>query len=89
MPEAVPPRTGAGSASHAVEAGEMTRYLWALLAMLASATFFDGFDAAILATVAPFVQQQYGLDDRAWGAAVGLARLGAVVSFFVLIFADR
>ena len=47
----------------------MTRYLWALLAMLASATFFDGFDAAILATVAPFVQQQYGLDDRAWGSS--------------------
>ena len=67
----------------------MTRYLWALLAMLASATFFDGFDVAILATVAPFVQKQYGLDDGAWGAVVGLTRLGAVVSFFVLIFADR
>jgi putative MFS transporter len=78
----------AGAAS-AVEAGEMTGYLWALLAMLASATFFDGFDAAILATVAPFVQKQYGLDDSAWGAVVGVTRLGAVVSFFVLIFADR
>jgi MFS transporter, putative metabolite:H+ symporter len=89
VPEAVPARKGASNASHAVEAGEMTRYLWALLAMLASATFFDGFDAAILATVAPFVQQQYGLDDRTWGVAVGFARLGAVVSFFVLIFADR
>jgi len=67
----------------------MTRYLWALLAMLASATFFDGFDIAIMATVAPFVQKQYGLDDGAWGAVVSLTRLGAVVSFFVLIFADR
>ncbi|MEW6270720.1 MAG: MFS transporter [Thermodesulfobacteriota bacterium] len=67
----------------------MRPYLWALLAMLASATFFDGFDAAILATVAPFVQVQYGLDDRAWGLVVGVARIGAVISFFVLVFADR
>jgi putative MFS transporter len=72
-----------------IEADEMSPYLWALLAMLASATFFDGFDAAILATVAPFVQEQYELDDRAWGTVVGVARLGAVVSFFVLVFADR
>jgi putative MFS transporter len=89
LPEAPARRSRPPAAAAAVEAGEMTRYLWGLLAMLASATFFDGFDAAILATVAPFVQQQYGLDDRAWGAVVGLARVGAVISFFVLVFADR
>jgi len=72
-----------------LEAHEMSPYLWALLAMLASATFFDGFDAAILATVAPFVQKQYALDDRAWGFVVSTARIGAVISFFVLVFADR
>lgn len=89
-PEPAAPLTPPQSAStHDVEAGEMRPYLWALLAMLASATFFDGFDAAILATVAPFVQQQYGLDDRAWGLVVGIARVGAVISFFVLVFADR
>jgi len=77
------------SAGDGVEAGEMTPYLWGLLAMLASATFFDGFDVAILATVAPFVQQQYALDDGQWGLVVGVARIGAVISFFVLVFADR
>lgn len=87
-PEARAPQRGR-EGGDAVEAGEMSPYLWGLLAMLASATFFDGFDAAILATVAPFVQQQYGLDDRAWGAVVGIARVGAVISFFVLVFADR
>lgn len=86
--EEAPPGDPPGAAA-GVEAGEMRPYLWGLLAMLASATFFDGFDAAILATVAPFVQQQYGLDDRAWGLVVGVARIGAVASFFVLIFADR
>ncbi|HEY8518413.1 MAG TPA: MFS transporter [Candidatus Binatia bacterium] len=85
-PEVMPPRA---TANASVEAGEMTPYLWALLAMLASATFFDGFDAAILATVAPFVKDQYGLDDGAWGLVVSIARIGAVISFFVLVFADR
>ncbi len=87
-PGAVSPRPAPHN-THGVEAGEMRPYLWALLAMLASATFFDGFDAAILATVAPFVQQQYGLDDRGWGLVVSVARVGAVISFFVLVFADR
>ena len=86
--EPAPSAKGAGPAG-TVEAEEMSPYLWALLVMLASATFFDGFDAAILATVAPFVQQQYQLDDRAWGTVVAVARLGAVISFFVLVFADR
>lgn len=67
----------------------MRPYLWALLAMLASATFFEGFEGAILSAVAPYVQAQYGLDDRAWGLVVGLARTGAVLSFVVLIWADR
>jgi putative MFS transporter len=67
----------------------MTPYLWALLVMLGSATFFDGFDAAILATVAPFVQEQYGLNHSQWGLVFTVARLGAVISFIVLLFADR
>jgi len=67
----------------------MTPYLWALLAMLVSATFFDGFDVAILGTVAPFVQQQHGLSNGAWGLVNTTIRLGAVASFFILIFADR
>lgn len=73
----------------AVEAEGMTPYLWALLAMLASATFFDGFDSAILATVAPVIQKQYGLNHAQWGLVYTVARLGAVASFFVLVFADR
>lgn len=72
-----------------LEATEMTPYLWALLGMLASATFFDGFDSAILSTVAPLVQRQYGLGDAEWGLVYTIARLGSVSSFLVLVFADR
>lgn len=84
-PGQAPARPGLG----AVEAEGMTPYLWALLAMLASATFFDGFDSAILATVAPVIQKQYGLNHAQWGLVYTVARLGAVASFFVLVFADR
>lgn len=87
VPEAKPDPDG--RPSEALEAQEMTPYLWGLLAMLASATFFDGFDAAILATVAPFIQKQYDLNHSQWGLVFTVARLGAVISFIVLFFADR
>ena len=50
-----------------IEAEEMSPYLWSLLAMLTSTAFLDGFDGAILATVAPFVREQYAFDDLAMG----------------------
>jgi len=84
------PGRGAVEAGMApVEADGMTPYLWALLGMLASATFFDGFDSAILATVAPVIQKQYGLSNAQWGLVYTVVRLGSVASFFVLVFADR
>lgn len=67
----------------------MTSYLWALLAMLVSATVFDGFDASILAAVAPMVKEQHGLSNAGWGLVNTTVRLGAVASFFILIFADH
>lgn len=67
----------------------MTPYLWALLAMLVSATIFDGFDIAILSTVAPIVQQRYGLSHTDWGLVNTTVRLGAVASFFILMLADH
>jgi putative MFS transporter len=79
---------GAGGLAF-IEAAGMTPYLWALLAMLASATFFDGFDLSILGTVAPFVQQQHGLSNAEWGLVNTIIRLGAITSFFILILADR
>jgi MFS transporter, putative metabolite:H+ symporter len=78
-----------GSVVTDVEAERMTPYLWRLLAMLVSATFFDGFDVAILGAVAPQVERQYGLSHGEWGLVNTAIRLGAVVSFFVLVFADR
>jgi len=67
----------------------MTPYLWALMAMLVSATVFDAFSLAILSTVAPIVQELWGLTNTQWGLVNLIIRIGAVVSFFILILADR
>ena len=74
---------------HAPEATEMTPYLWALMGMLMSATVFDSFNVAILSTVAPIIQQLHGLNNTQWGLVNLIIRIGAVVSFFILILADR
>src|SRR5215470_14046103 len=71
------------------EASGMTPYLWALMAMLVSATVFDAFSLAILSTVAPIVQELWGLTNTQWGLVNLIIRVGAVVSFFILMLADR
>ena len=71
------------------EATGMTPYLWALMAMLISATVFDAFSLAILSTVAPIVQELWGLNNTQWGLVNLIIRVGAVVSFFILMLADR
>lgn len=77
------------TAAGAAEVSQMTPYLWALLAMLLSATVFDAFNVAILSTVAPQIQQLYSLTHTEWGLVNLVIRIGAVVSFFVLALADR
>lgn len=71
------------------EVTHMTPYLWALMAMLASATVFDAFNIAILSTVAPVIQKLHGLNHTQWGLVNLIIRIGAVVSFFILMLADR
>jgi MFS transporter, putative metabolite:H+ symporter len=72
-----------------LEVSEMTPYLWALMGMLVSATIFDAFNISILSTVAPVIQQLHGLNNTQWGLVNLIIRVGAVVSFFILILADR
>lgn len=84
-----PSRKPAGEDLTPAEATQMSPYLWALLGMLVSATVFDAFNVAILSTVAPQIQQLYGLTHTEWGLVNLVIRIGAVVSFFVLMLADR
>ncbi len=71
------------------EVDTMTPYLWALMGMLVSATMFDAFNIAILSTVAPIIQKTYSLNNTQWGLVNLIIRIGAVVSFFILMLADR
>jgi MFS transporter, putative metabolite:H+ symporter len=75
--------------SRPLEVSEMTPYLWGLMGMLVSATIFDAFNISILSTVAPIIQQLHGLNNTQWGLVNLIIRVGAVVSFFILIMADR
>lgn len=67
----------------------MTPYLWALMGMLVSATIFDAFNISILSTVAPIIKDLHQLNNTQWGLVNLIVRVGAVMSFFVLILADR
>ena len=71
------------------EATEMSAYLWALMGMLVSATIFDAFNVAAISTVAPIVQELYGLTNTQWGLLNLIIRIGALASFLVLMLADR
>lgn len=71
------------------EAETMTPYLWALMGMLASATVFDAFNVSILSTVAPIIKDLHHLTNTQWGLVNLIVRVGAMMSFFVLILADR
>lgn len=78
-----------GSHTAVAEAQTMTPYLWALMGMLVSATIFDAFNVSILSTVAPIIKDLHQLNNTQWGLVNFVVRIGAVMSFFVLILADR
>lgn len=65
------------------------RYLRTLLGLLVSATFFEGYDGAILSVVQRGVQRSYDVAEAELGTALAVIRLGAIVAFFVTRLGDR
>jgi len=72
-----------------VESTRVTPYHGLLLALLASATFFEGFDASMMSLAAADVSAGLGIAQKDWGFIYSLTRVGIVASFFLLLFADR
>jgi MFS family permease len=70
-------------------AGVSGRYMWTLLALLMSATIFDGYDVTIFHLCTPYIASDFALDDRAVGLMATLVRVGGLLSFFVVLLADR
>src|SRR5208283_5472561 len=65
------------------------RYLAALFAMLMSATIFEGYDITIFHLATPEIARTFHMADPAIGLMATIVRFGGMLSFLVLILADR
>jgi|SRR5579875_318409 len=65
------------------------RYLWAMVAMLMSATIFEGYDITIFHLCTPDIARTFHLDDAIIGTIATIVRFGGILSFFVVTLADR
>ena len=76
-------------AAGGVEADRVSPYLMFLFVLLSTATFFDGFDAAMLTIAAPEARATLGISLEQWSYVFAFTRLGMIGSFGFLLFADR
>ncbi|MGH7917361.1 MAG: MFS transporter [Candidatus Binataceae bacterium] len=76
-----------GTANQRIAAPQ--RYLWLLLAMLMSATVFEGYDITIFHLCTPDIARSFHLDDASIGAIAATVRFGGILSFFIVTLADR
>ena len=60
-----------------------------MFAMLMSATIFEGYDITIFHLATPEIARTFHLADPAIGLMATLVRFGGMLSFFVVILADR
>src|SRR5579862_1123640 len=65
------------------------RYLAALFAMLMSATIFEGYDITIFHLATPEIARTFHLGNPAIGLMATIVRFSGMLSFFVVILADR
>jgi putative MFS transporter len=72
-----------------LEAERVGPYLALLFLMLSTATLFDGFDAAMLSFAAPDARATLDIGRDEWGYVNSVTRMGVMLSFFFLFFADR
>ena len=72
-----------------VDAVKVDRYLVFLFMLLSTATLFDGFDAGMLGFAAPDTRATLDISLAEWGFVNGFIRLGVMLSFFFLVYADR
>jgi len=73
-----------------IEAGGPTRrYQRKLLALLSVATFFDGYDAFVLALLLPLILGTLGGSESQAGLVRGVVGVGEVLGFVLAAQADR
>ena len=67
----------------------LTRSHFVLLGLVASASFFEGYDFIILNLVLPIIQKEFNLSIQTTGLAVSAIAVGTIVAFFVIQQGDR
>jgi putative MFS transporter len=72
-----------------LEAAHVGPYLVLLFGLLSTATLFDGFDAAMLGLASPDARATLGISRSEWGYLSSFTRLGVILSFVLLLQADR
>jgi len=80
-----------GAVEPAAQSGflNLGRYQWTLLGLLMSVTIFEGYDVTIFHLCTPDIARTFHLDDRAVGAMASFVRLGGMLSFIIVMLADR
>jgi putative MFS transporter len=87
--QAVPPNSPSEQPKLAPWIPRPRRYLAALFAMLMSATIFEGYDITIFHLATPEIARTFHMADPAIGLMATIVRFGGMLSFFVVILADR
>ena len=60
-----------------------------LFALLMSATVFEGYDITIFHLCTPDIARTFAMGDAAVGTMASIVRIGGMLSFFFVLFADR
>jgi putative MFS transporter len=76
-------------AAAGLEADRFSPYLGFLFVLLSTATLFDGFDAAMMSLAAPDVRATLDISRGEWSLIFGLYKVGVLISFLLLLQADR
>jgi len=87
--QAAPPDSSAQPSAVTAWVPRPSRYLAAMFAMLMSATIFEGYDITIFHLCTPEIARTFHMSDAAIGFMATVVRFGGMLSFFVVILADR
>ena len=83
------PESQSTKLTNPAQARRSSRYLVTLFLALMSATIFEGYDTAIFHLCTPDIARTFEMSDRAIGAMASTVRFGGMLSFFIVILADR
>lgn len=83
------PGSAPSAVVHPPETQRSEKYLKSLFWLLIAATFFEGYDSAILALVLPDIQDTFGVSESALGVSRAFIELGLFFAFFLARLGDK